>query len=128
MNNQTQENSAVSVRVVTQLEQSLGSYDAATASRLNRARQAALDQVHSGQRSTWRWALGTCAAAALATFVVLPRTQITPEQTTAEFAVFTDEAALEMDDRSLLADHDANLEMIQNLEFYAWLELQAQDG
>ena len=128
MNHQDYDTSGVSARVVEQLEQSLIGYDAACASKLNRARQAALSQVGMSQRLAWRWALGTCAAAALAALVVLPRTQLTPDQTLPDFAVFTGELALEIDDSSLLADHDANLEMIQNLEFYAWLELQAQDG
>lgn len=128
MNNQPLDISPLSARVVEQLEQSLGTYDAATASKLNRARQAALSQFATSHRPAWRWALGTCAAAALAALVVLPRSLVAPEQSLPDFAVFTGAAALEVDDRSLLADNDANLEMIQNLEFYAWLELQAQDG
>ena len=59
------------------LEQSLNDYDAATASRLNRARQAALEAIPK-RRPSWAWFAGSLAAAALAAVLLLPRAMVTP--------------------------------------------------
>jgi anti-sigma-K factor RskA len=95
--------------------------DATTASRLNRARQRALDaQPAASQR--WRWpAVGLATAAALMLAVVI-------QSRNAEAPLPAPVASTQaVDDLDLLAGTE-DLEMIENLEFYAWLEQQSLDG
>lgn len=94
--------------------------DGHTASRLNRLRQAALDQA-LGNRGWRQWlrpiyALASCAAVALALSLMWRM----PEAPMAASVPATD-------DFELLAGAE-DLEMIENLEFYAWLEQQSLDG
>ncbi len=95
------------------LRQDAENIDAATASRLNRARQAALAEL-GGRPSAWLggWqpALGAAAVAGLALALWVGREPAAPP-TAADPAL-----ALEV----LLADE--NLEMIEDLEFYDWLQ------
>jgi len=99
------------------LDESAGGLDAATLSRLNRARQAALDQ----RRPTRRWALPAGLVSAcvllLVLFTYLPRDGAAPD------SQVTKNAAGDLD----LVSSDDSLEFYQDLEFYAWLEAQDQD-
>ena len=103
------------------LDDSAARLDAATVSRLNRARQRALDQGLA-RRTRWVWptlALATAASLTLALGLLLH----TPEVA----APLPPTAATESLDFELLAGSE-DLELIENLEFYAWLEQQYLDG
>lgn len=106
-------------RLRAALEDSARGIDAASLSRLNRARQAALAAAQP-RRTRWLqplgWMVGAAACAVLA-IALLPMlvsgpVPVAPAEAPAEFAVLTEEV-----DPALLAD----------LEFYAWLDSQAGD-
>ena len=94
-------------------EDSVERLDARTRSKLTQARNRALDEVRKGARRRWIWAPagGFALAAVVAVGVVLwpGRTQVPSP------------AALE--DLEIVADSD-NLELLQDVEFYAWLDEQ----
>jgi hypothetical protein len=107
-------------RAVALLDESAESLDAATLSRLNRARQAALAQ----HRRLWSgWMLGgSLAGATLAlalAFGIGQRSALAPSH-----ATVSAESAGEAD--ALAADD--SLDLYENLDFYAWLDAQQQDG
>jgi hypothetical protein len=89
--------------------------DARTRSRLNQARQRALDEAKKGSaRRYWLAApVGGLAAAALIALVLI-RTGGEPAMPSAE------EGAMALDDFDIVADAD-NFELIQDVEFYSWL-------
>lgn len=101
------------------LRESADELDAATRARLQRARQAALGagQPASGRRP--RWLAVPVAAAAVAVLVLVVRLVPEPGATNGTPAEAGD---LEV----LLAGE--NLEMIEDLEFYAWLDPQLSDA
>lgn len=104
------------------LDESARDLDAATASRLNRARQTALKL---GQRHTPRaWLLPTGFASACA---VLLAFAVWQPHRAATGNVGTDNApaAVAMASANDASADDAP-EMYQDLEFYAWLDAQAQ--
>jgi hypothetical protein len=107
------------------LDESAQVLDGATASRLNRARQAALAQRRTGIRAPrWYWSAGL-ATCALLLAVGVWQGRGTPSTTTAPIpiAASTDAGTVHADDLDLLASGD-NLEMMQDLDFYAWLDAQ----
>lgn len=112
-------------RLRTQLDEDARDLDAATASRLNRARQQALDAGLRKRRPRWIWlpfSLATAAAALLALTLTLRTSEpLLPPP------VLAAPSASAADDFELLAGSE-ELEMIENLEFYAWLEQQSLDG
>ena len=94
------------------VEERSSSLDAATLSRLNRARQQALDDVRHESRG--RWLPGGLAAAAAVLAIAVGLTSRVPppaqpllEQPPSEFTVLAS---------------DESLEMLEDLEFYAWLD------
>lgn len=98
--------------------------DGATASRLNRARQAAL-----GARSAGRWAgggwvpaLSAAAVGALAVGLWLARENGPPAPSLPPAGAAESAADLEL----LLAGD--NLEMLEDLEFYTWLDADRSDA
>lgn len=104
------------------LRESAEELDAATLSRLNRARQEALEELRRPPTRSWasRWAtLGAGAAAAI--LVVVLWTGRAPVDDPVSPAVVplveTGDAAMDFE---LLLDEDG-LEMIEDLEFFAWL-------
>lgn len=101
-------------------EESLGALDGHTRSRLAQARSRALEELNSRAGRRWgaSWApAGAVALAALATWMLwFGRPE--PEGT----AAFSAAAASDLE--ILLGEEE--LEMIQELEFYAWLEDQAE--
>lgn len=106
-------------RLRAALETTARDLDAASLSRLNRARQAALAAAQP-RRGRWLqplgWMVGAAACAVLA-IALLPMLRsgpvpAAPAEAPAEFALLTEEV-----DPALLAD----------LEFYAWLDSQARD-
>jgi len=103
-------------------DESVDRLDARTRSKLTQARYRALEQLTAPAGSVWRrpWAPAGAAAAALTVLLVLWLDA--PERTvngTFDMAATSD---LEL----LLAEEE--LEMIQELEFYAWLEEQVELG
>lgn len=107
--------------VKAHLDNQVRQLDGHTASRLNRARHTAIDQaLDSRHHRRWQrplYALASCAAVALA----LSLFWRVPEPPMPVAAVQV------VDDFELLAGAE-ELELIENLEFYAWLEQQSLDG
>jgi hypothetical protein len=94
------------------------SLDAATCSRLNRARQAALAEARprSGFSTLTPWvpAAGVAAAAVFAMVLWNERPIDEPliqQASTSDFEILLD---------------DDNLEMLSDLEFYSWIDLEAE--
>lgn len=105
------------------LDATVAGLDGRTRARLNQARQRALAAwpaaaARARRRPLWAFALAAGTAALL--LVVLPQTSTDPNraQVAAPAAIALDEALWAEDD---------SLDLAQNLEFYAWLELEA-DG
>jgi hypothetical protein len=99
--------------------------DARTRSRLNRARQAALAAASGESRglsggSRWLLPVGSAAALALVTVaaVQLMRTEHEVAPASATLA-----SAGTVDDVEILASNE-ELDMLQNVDFYAWLDTQ----
>ncbi|MDC8013678.1 hypothetical protein [Tahibacter soli] len=102
------------------LDASADALDGATASRLNRARQRALAARARPARRWWLPAgAATMASVLLALVVVNPLTRPAPEPAIAVPAL----AAGGADDAELIVADD-NLELAQDLEFYAWLDAE----
>lgn len=112
--------SAFGQRAAQLLDSSLQSLDAATLSRLNRARQAAL--VSRTRRRQWAWggAFAGAGVGALALVLVfgLYRTPAPMQGQADTIAAIGDEALLGADDLALYED----------LEFFAWLGDAEVDG
>ncbi|MEP7042723.1 MAG: hypothetical protein ABI843_06650 [Dokdonella sp.] len=106
-------------RAVALLDESAQNLDAATLSRLNRARQVALAPRRAARQG---WLVGgSLAAAALALVIAVGighRTMSPP-------ALPTDVAA--QDDLDALVGDDSP-DLYENLDFYAWLDAQQQDA
>jgi hypothetical protein len=86
--------------------------DGAALSRLNQGRHAALEQLASGRtKAAWtRWApAGGVAAAALLTMIVMrgPEIENMPVEVVSDFEFLL---------------QDESLEMLEDLEFYSWLD------
>ena len=99
------------------LEQSTQALDAATLSRLNRARQAALAAAAPSARRMslpLRWGMALAASAVLAV-LLLPALQ-------APSAVAADNS----EDFAMIAA-DVEPALLEDLEFYAWLDSQAEE-
>jgi len=102
------------------LDESAQSLDAATLSRLNRARQAALAQRRSrGLRGWWLPAAGLATSCALALAVLAWYPPGRPTQRVAPAHAPVSDAEIAADD---------GIEFYQDLEFYAWLDAQEQDS
>lgn len=99
------------------LDRSADDLDAATLSRLNRARQAALAQRHVVPRA-WAWQAGI-AAAAVALFGVAIGLHHRIDKAGAPVSA---QAPLQAGDIDLLTSDDDALDLYENLDFYAWLE------
>jgi hypothetical protein len=86
--------------------------DGAALSRLNQGRHAALEQLASGRsKAAWtRWVpAGGVAAAALLTMIVMraPEMESMPVEVVSDFEILLE---------------DENLQMLEDLEFYSWLD------
>jgi hypothetical protein len=95
-------------------EDSVSRLDARTRSRLNQARQQALNELNKGTtRRYWLAApLGGLAVAALIAVVMMTGRETLPAR--------QDATALPLDDFDIVADADS-LELLQDVEFYSWL-------
>lgn len=104
-------------RTGARLRQSADELDAATRSRLNRVRQAALEEMNRPRHAGRGWWVPAGATAVAATIVVGIWRAGSPGGADAEFAPLTaDDVA---DFEILLAEGE--LEMLEDLEFFAWL-------
>lgn len=107
-------------RIRQHLDDSTRDLDAATCSRLNRARQQALLAAKAPARPRWLWPMAIASTASLAVAVMLwPRlvpTAPTPPTTAAMPEDFT-----------MLAGSD-QLDLYEDLDFYAWLDAQPPSG
>ncbi len=97
-------------------DRSVDGLDAATLSRLNRGRQAALAAARGPGREWLRWMPATGAAAAVLLALIMLRG---PGDIDVISAPATD---LEI----LLGEE--SIEMLEELEFYSWLDTQELDG
>ncbi len=109
------------------LDDSAQQLDAATLSRLNRARQAALEQRRAHLPRPWFLSAGLASACALLLAVAVWHVR-TPAPGVPAAAITTGGGtgfnASDMD----MVSGDDSLELYQDLEFYAWLEAQDQDS
>lgn len=95
---------------------SVDNLDGRTRSALNRARNAALAELERGERPLMWRVLGPVTGVAAAAFVVLvlfAPLRLTPSAVQGSMLPF--------EDLEIVAEPD-DLEMLQNLEFYAWLD------
>lgn len=101
-------------------DQSTATLDAATRSRLTRARYRALEELAPAARYGWRWPLlpaGAVAATALVAWLLVSQAPPTPD---------TGLQAASLNDLEILLS-DEDLEMLdEELEFYGWLEEQPE--
>lgn len=103
-------------------DDAVANLDGATRSCLNRARQAALQAAESSQaRGAARWLLpvGSVAALLLVTVVSMQLWQSRSAQESGTPQV----ASNAVDDFEIVTS-DADLEMLKDMEFYAWLDTQ----
>jgi len=105
------------------LDDSVRDLDAATLSRLNRARQAALAQPRPRAPRAWLLPAGLASACALLLAVAVwqphHRTEAQPT------ALLATGATAAVDDGD---SEETSAEFYQNLEFYAWLDAQNKGG
>jgi hypothetical protein len=109
------------------LDESAANLDAATLSRLNRGRQAALATRPGTARrwAAWSGGLTVAAVLALAVAVVVPRHSIAPRGTETPQVVVESDADADLD----LLGADDSSDLVQDMDFYAWLDAQEhQDG
>ena len=99
-------------------DDSVAGLDAETRSRLNRSRQRALAEIGRGRPAWVRWtpAFGATAAAVVAVVMLTG----TPPMDLAD-------APASASDLNLLLDEES-LEMLEDLEFYSWIELEESAG
>jgi hypothetical protein len=99
-------------------DDSVAGLDAETRSRLNRSRQRALAEIGRGRPGWVRWSPAFGATAAAVVAVVLINT--TPTMDLAEGPATASDLDLLLDEESL--------EMLEELEFYSWIELEESAG
>jgi len=99
-------------------DESVAGLDAETRSRLNRSRQRALAEVGRGRPVWVRWtpALGATAAAVVAVVMITGRPTLDLVEPPASAS-----------DLDILLDEES-LEMLEELEFYSWIELDESAG
>jgi len=105
-------------RAIALLDESAHGLDAATVSRLNRARQSALAPRRSQRRG---WMIGGSFAAAAIALVLALGLGHRP----LPGALSPTDGA--QDDLDALVDDDSP-DLYENLDFYAWLDVQQQGG
>ena len=94
-------------------DESVEGLDGQTRSRLNRGRQAALEELETGRPAWVQWAPAAGVAAAAILAVVLwtgnqPIDELTPTASAADFEILLTEDSFEM---------------LEELEFYSWIDL-----
>ncbi len=94
-------------------DESVEGLDGQTRSRLNRGRQAALEELETVRPAWVQWAPAAGVAAAAVVAVVLwsgnlPVDQLTPDASAADFEILLTEDSFEL---------------LEDLEFYSWIDL-----
>ncbi|MEP6484593.1 MAG: DUF3619 family protein [Rudaea sp.] len=111
------------------LDESAQGFDAATLSRLNRARQNALEQMRPHRFR--RWFVPAGVASACAVLLAVAVVWHAPTMPTAPAGAFVPGApgntAFSGNDLELVSSDDG-IEFYQDLDFYAWLDAQNPDG
>lgn len=107
------------------LDASARDLDAATLSRLNRARQAALAQRY--RRAGWWLPTGLVSACMLLLAVGIWQMRAPPHPTTSSSGSSNAMANFQPDDLQMVSGEDS-LDLYQNLDFYAWLDAQQSEG
>jgi hypothetical protein len=97
-------------------DQSVDGLDGATLSRLNRGRQAALAELRRPQNQWRRWMPASGAVAAVLIAVIALRGPADIDAITAPAS-----------DLDILFSEES-IEMLEELEFYSWLETQDLEG
>ncbi len=97
-------------------DQSVDGLDGATLSRLNRGRQAALAEIRRPRNQWLRWLPATGAVATVLIAVIVLRGPADIDAITAPAS-----------DLDLLLSEES-IEMLEELEFYSWLETQDFEG
>jgi hypothetical protein len=97
-------------------DESVEDLDGQARSRLNRGRQAALDELATGRPVWVQWAPAAGVAAAAVFAVVLwtgnqPVDELTPEASATDFEILLTEDSFEM---------------LEDLEFYSWIDLDEE--
>ena len=114
--NHTSTDDAFAGKAKRLFDESVESLDGETRSRLNRGRQAALAEIRSGNRRWVQWApAGGVAVAAVAALVVWTGSSQIDVLDTPEVA----------SDMEILLTEDS-LEMLEDLEFYSWIDLDGE--
>jgi hypothetical protein len=112
------------------LDESADNLDAATLSRLNRARQSALELARPRRMRSWFVPAGLASACAvlLAVAVVWQRpAPKAPDPFVPSGSVVAPSGGFSAGDLDLVSSDDG-IEFYQDLDFYAWLDAQAQDN
>ena len=105
-------------RATALLDATADNLDAATLSRLNRARQAALTQQRPHAPRVWLLPAGLASACAMLLAVVVWQPHHRSETQPSAAPVAVDDGDSE----------ETSTEFYQNLEFYAWLDAQNKGG
>lgn len=97
-------------------DESVRGLDAETRSRLHRGRHEALARLQARHRQWLQWAPAVGVAAAVVVAVVIldgrqPVEELTPPATASDFEILLNEDSLEM---------------LEELEFYSWIDLEAE--
>lgn len=105
-------------RMKDAFDESVDALDAATLSKLNRGRHAALEQLKRPRRQWSRWMPATGAVAAvLVTVMVLQSPTAIDEPAAVTTAT----------DMEILLGEDS-IEMLEELEFYSWIDIAETEG
>ncbi|MGI9237572.1 MAG: hypothetical protein ACR2QZ_09260 [Woeseiaceae bacterium] len=99
-------------------DESVEALDAATLSKLNQGRHAALAQLQGPRRQWSRWMPATGAVAAILVAVVVLQSPTAVD----------DVASVEsVTDMEILLGEDS-IEMLEDLEFYSWIDIAESEG
>ena len=112
------EQSDLETRTRAAFDASVEAIDGRTRSKLTRARPAAIDELHRATRRPWQRAgaaLGGLSAAVLAVWLAI-----------GQFAPVTP-SDIVLDDMELVAEAPS-LELLEEVEFYAWVARERGDG
>ncbi len=115
MNEQDQ---AFEKKVKAAFDESVDALDAATLSKLNRSRHAALAQLRRPKRQWSSWMPATGVAAAVLVAVVLLQSPVVMRDLNGTTAAT---------DMEILLGEDS-IEMLEDLEFYSWIDMAETDG
>ena len=103
-------------------DDAVANLDGHTRSRLNQARQAALQAAQGATSVTHRWLLPVGSAAVLALATVATLHGVHTERPVDDAMISVEHAAA-VDDLEIVTA-DADLDLLKDMDFYAWLDTQ----